>query len=96
MSRDMAAYTLWDGRKLTPLPLPGGFPVLTWQWNLTIYPGAGSVRVTSAIREPSEKEAIHVAKFEFPWFALAEQELRGHAVDTFRAMGYLSGLTKGI
>lgn len=93
---DLDHYMLWDGRKLESLPRPGRFEVVSWQMNVTVYPPSGTVRVTSAITDPREHLTLHVAKFETRSFELGRQAVGGQALETLRAIGYITGLSKGV
>lgn len=78
------------------LPYPGRLPVVSWQLNVTTYPGAGTSRWTSAIREPSEGTAIVRITGEEAQWGLARPWLGGHCAEMIRAIEYLCGWGKGI
>lgn len=93
---DLDDYMLWDGRRLASLPRPGRFEVVSWQMNVTAYPPSGTVRVTSAITDPREHLTLHVAKFEVPSFTRGAESVTQQVAETLRAVGYITGLSKGV
>lgn len=93
---EMKFYVVGGPHDPQTLPYPGRLPVVTWQLNVTTYPGAGTSRWTSAIREPSTPEAIALFRGEQDHWGVARPWLGGHCSEMIRAMEYLSGWGPGI
>lgn len=93
---DNLDYTLFDGRGFAPLPRPSRFEVVTWQLNATVYPPGDVVRWTSTLRDPKDGGRIHSAKSERIGWPQGSAEVLKQCEETLRALGYITGLSKGI
>lgn len=89
-------YTLFDGRVHAPLPRPSRFEVITWQLNVTVYPPGGAIKWTSSIRDPKSAGLIHQAVDPFVLWDAGQPEIIQQCTETMRAIGYMTGLSKGI
>lgn len=93
---EMDHFTLGIGWRQLKLPLPGLYPIITWQLNVTAYTSGQMLRVASAIREPSTKDPIAATKFELEVGPHSLGTISAHCQESLRGVGYLSGFSKGI
>lgn len=84
-----------DGKPLD-LPLPGFYPCLTWQLNVTVHQHSGLAKYVSVIREPNDHIEVLRDFHDLAEFGLVAGVVTSHTMECIRAMGYMSGLTKGI
>jgi hypothetical protein len=89
-------YMLFDGKRHQPLPRPSEFEVVTWQLNVTVYPPGDGLRWVSTLRDPQIPDAIHRAHVPLVRFREGERNVLEQCQETMRAIGYITGLSKGI
>lgn len=93
---DMKHYSMTSFGEQLALPMPGIYPCLTWQLNVTLHQASGMGKMVSVIREPSDHIEIARASHELAIWHPMVPGLEHHCAEALRSLGYLSGLTKGI
>ena len=58
------------------IPLPGLYPVLTWQLNLTVHKATGLAKFVSVIREPNDRVELSRSFAELDEWIWVHQEAR--------------------
>lgn len=74
------------------LPLPGFYPVLTWQMNATITQKTGMGKFVSIIREPLDQVEVYRYHEGLRHYGEFVRELDAHLSDLPRVLGYLMGI----
>jgi hypothetical protein len=74
------------------LPLPGLYPCLTWQLNVTLHKQQQAAKFVSVIREPSDKVEIHRAFSDLTDWPTVARMVYGHAEQCLDDMSYLQCL----
>lgn len=73
------------------LPLPGFYPVLTWQLNATITQSSGMGKFVSIVREPVDQREIYRTHKGLEHWVPFVRELDAHLRDLPAVLGYLMG-----
>lgn len=71
------------------LPLPGLYPVITWQLNLTLHKSTGLAKFVSVLREPSDKFEIRRKFNELDDWSSVHLNAQSECLDAIGDMGYL-------
>lgn len=93
---DMKHYTLSSFGEQLALPLPGIYPCLTWQLNVTLHQKQQQAKLVSVIREPSDH--VEIARFALElsdWVGVRPLILDGCA-EALRGLDYLGGTGRGV
>ncbi len=93
---DMKSNTVSGTKSGLDLPLPGFYPCLTWQLNVTVHQPTGLAKYVSVIREPNDHIEVLRDFHDLDGFALVAGVVTSHTLDCIRALGYMSGLSKGV
>lgn len=83
-------------RGLVDIPLPGHFPCLTWQLNVTLHPSSRLIKFVSVVREPIAQIEVARGIMDPVEWELGRVQTLAQAEESMRTLGYLSGLSKGI
>ena len=73
------------------LPLPGLYPVVTWQMNLTLHKATGLAKFTSILREPSDHAELRRKFRELDDWSAVHLAAQSECLDAIGDIGYLLG-----
>lgn len=93
---DMKHFTLTGFGEQLALPLPGIYPCLTWQLNVTLHQHSQQVKAVSVIREPSDH--VEIARFAMgldDW-CKGRPLVAEMCLEALRGMDYLGGSGRGV
>lgn len=93
---DNTHFTLGSFGEQLSLPLPGIYPCLTWQLNVTVHQATGLGKIVSVIREPSDHVEIARHAVALTEWGLLRPVALDSCAEALRGLDWLSGLGKGV
>lgn len=89
-------YQITSPQGLQDLPLPGFYPCLTWQLNVTVHQQSGLGKFVSVVREPNDHIEVVRSFADLSQWSSTVADTQMACAEALRALGYLSGLTNGV